>query len=86
MTPKVKKNEKNEPSPEGEIVEYIPSTETKTPSRKGRTPKYATEEERKAARKEQNRRYREKKKKELIELRRLAEKEKQNEKQKQNQD
>ncbi len=41
------------------------------PVKRGRKPKYTTEEERKAAKRAQNRAYRERKKQELIELRRL---------------
>lgn len=50
--------------------EITPEVEV-APVKRGRKPKYTTEEERKAAKRAQNRAYRERKKQELIELRRL---------------
>lgn len=44
----------------------------KQPVKRGRKPKYATDEERKAAKRIQNKAYRERKKQELIMLRKLA--------------
>lgn len=46
--------------------------ETKTKSNRGRKPKYVDENARKMAKREQNRTYRERKRNELIALRRLA--------------
>ena len=50
------------------VTEAIPVT----PVKRGRKTKYQTDEERRAARREQNRNYRERKKQELVTLRRSA--------------
>ena len=52
--------------------ETITETPVVTKSKRGRKPKYATDEERKEAKRLQNKAYRERKKQELIQLRRLA--------------
>ena len=50
----------------------IKTTESKAKSNRGRKPKYVDENARKMAKREQNRTYRERKRNELIALRRLA--------------
>ena len=49
-----------------------PVEETPAPKKRGRKPKYFSEEDRRLAKREQNRRYRDRKREELTALRRLA--------------
>jgi hypothetical protein len=62
----ITKNPKQAATPPPSLAE---PDDLKSPS-KGRKPKYASEDERKEARREQNKLYRERKRKELEELRR----------------
>ena len=55
----------------GEIDNDAANT-AKTPIKRGRKPKYFSEEDRRMAKREQNRKYRDRKREELIALRRLA--------------
>ena len=50
----------------------VSETAAKTPIKRGRKPKYFSEEDRRMAKREQNRKYRDRKREELIALRRLA--------------
>ena len=57
---------------ETDVSRLRTASETKTKSNRGRKPKYVDENARKMAKREQNRTYRERKRNELIALRRLA--------------
>ena len=59
-------------SKQEEPVDPIDAEVIEVASKRGRKIKYQTEEERRAARRDQNRKYRERKKQELISLRREA--------------
>lgn len=56
----------------GSYIETIASEIAKPKIKRGRKPKYFSEEDRRMAKREQNRKYRDRKREELIALRRLA--------------